>query len=279
MVALMDSTPDSEECAPSVGEVTLAGGGARADLSLDQLANAATVVEVGNLLGVPRRGIVVALAVASQESRFLNYANDGLGGDLAPDQWGIAASLNLPHQAVGTDHGSLGIFQQQWPWWGSMTDLMDPATAAEKFYDALLEVAGWEGMPVTVAGQAVQRSALPFAYADDEALARSLLGDAEVQSGGVVTAGYQPASECGVCAGCSERRGRWSSRSHLGRRTSTGRTGAAAAVSGRAGTPEPTCPQPAAHRSGPRTGAPWWCARTSPGRGRGWCRSAPESAS
>ncbi len=100
---------------------------------------------------------MVALAAAHQESRFLNYANDGRGGDLRPDQAGIASSQELPHEAVGSDHGSLGVFQQQWPWWGSMSELMDPATSASKFYERLVAVPGWATMPVTRAAQAVQR--------------------------------------------------------------------------------------------------------------------------
>ena len=62
---------------------------------------------------------MIALATASQESGFTNYANDGRGSDLAFDQLGIERSLLLPHEAVGTDHGSVGVFQQQWPWWGN----------------------------------------------------------------------------------------------------------------------------------------------------------------
>ena len=146
---------------------------------------------------IPRQGIVVALAAASQESRFLNYANDGRGGDLRPDQVGIASSLDLPHQAVGTDHGSLGIFQQQWPWWGSMSELMDPATSASKFYARLVEVPGWESMSVTRAAQAVQRSAYPDAYADDEALAEGLLEGSELSDGSVSQASVAEAAWTG----------------------------------------------------------------------------------
>ncbi|QCC78421.1 M23 family metallopeptidase [Nocardioides daphniae] len=134
--------------------------------------------------------------MASQESRFQNYANDGRGGDLAPEQRGIAASLRLPHDAVGTDHGSLGVFQQQWPWWGTMRDLMDPASAAEKFYSALNEVEGWEGMSIGEAGQAVQRSAFPDAYDDDVALARKLLAAAGGTDTVAEVAYYGSTAEC-----------------------------------------------------------------------------------
>ena len=53
---------------------------------------------------------------------------------------------------------------------------MDPPTAAQKFYVALMKVPGWAQMSVTQAGQAVQHSAYPDAYADDVPLALALLG-------------------------------------------------------------------------------------------------------
>src|SRR3954451_19577210 len=92
-------------------------------LSAAQLANAGAVIAEGRRRRVPTQAVVIALAVASQESNFTNYANDGRGSDLDFFQAGIQRSLALPHEAVGTDHGSLGIFQQQWPWWGTMADL------------------------------------------------------------------------------------------------------------------------------------------------------------
>ncbi|SHN88991.1 Peptidase family M23 [Geodermatophilus obscurus] len=143
-------------------------------LSAEQITAAATIVSVGEQMQMPSRGIIVALAVASQESRFRNYANDGLGGDLRPDQRGVERSLTFPHDAVGTDHGSVNAFQQQYPWWGTLEELMNPPTAARKFYEALGRVPGWERMTVTTAGQRVQASAYPTAYADDETIATQL---------------------------------------------------------------------------------------------------------
>jgi murein DD-endopeptidase MepM/ murein hydrolase activator NlpD/endonuclease/exonuclease/phosphatase (EEP) superfamily protein YafD len=169
------------------------------ELSKAQLANAAAIVRVGLELRIPRRGIVVALAAAHQESGFLNYANDGRGGDLRADQAGIGRSQGIAHQAVGTDHGSLGVFQQQWPWWGPMTELMSPGTAAEKFYRSLVAVPGWETMPVTRAAQAVQRSAFPDAYADDEALAEDLLDDPGLASGSASQAVWTGSDSGSLC--------------------------------------------------------------------------------
>lgn len=144
------------------------------NLTAAQTTNAAQVFTTGRKMGVKEKGIVIALAVASQESGFKVYANDGTG-ELKPDQKGIDASLALPHDAVGNDHGSLGIMQQQWPWWSpTMAQLMDPASSSRLFYDALLQVNGWESMEITEAAQAVQKSGHSGAYADDAALAQRL---------------------------------------------------------------------------------------------------------
>ena len=53
-------------------------------------------------------------------------------------------------------------------------EILDPVYATNAFYDALVEVDGYENMEITVAAQQVQRSAFPEAYADHEADARVL---------------------------------------------------------------------------------------------------------
>lgn len=135
--------------------------------------NAQVVVAVGEKMHIPPQGIVVALATALTESNLKNYANDGTG-QLRGDQQNIASSLQLPHDAVGRDHGSLGIMQQQYPWWGTIQELMTPSIAARKFYEALQKVNNWQNLPVTVAAQTVQGSAFPDAYAAQEPRARAL---------------------------------------------------------------------------------------------------------
>ncbi len=118
-----------------------------------QLDIAATIVAVGRDVGVSEQGQLVALMTAMQESGLRNYANEK-----------IAESLAIPHDAVGDDHFSVGVFQQQPQWWGPVAELMDPATSARKFYAALLAVPSWTAMEETRAAQAVQRSAFPTAY-------------------------------------------------------------------------------------------------------------------
>src|SRR4051794_36818312 len=178
--AMMGSLPSPSESGGCGSDLSATGPAVAVrgvgGLTSSQLANADAIITEGRNRRIPVQGVVIALAVASQESHFTNYANDGHGDDLSIFQRGIEESLSLPHEAVGSDHGSLGVFQQQWPWWGSMPDLMNPRIAAGKFYTALLKVPGWQQMPVTVAAQRVQVSAFPDAYADDESLARQLLG-------------------------------------------------------------------------------------------------------
>lgn len=111
----------------------------KATWNSEQLANAALIVQVGKERGVPRRGHVVALATAMQESSLRNGAC--------------------------CDHDSLGLFQQRPSMgWGTPAQVRDPRYATNKFYDKLLQVRGWQTMPVWMAAQAVQRSAFPMAY-------------------------------------------------------------------------------------------------------------------
>ncbi len=133
-------------------------------LSAVQMGYAQTIVNVGKQMGLPKQAYVVALATALQESKLYNLAN-----------WGSSDSLNLPHDGVGGDFDSVGLFQQRpSSGWGSVSELMTPATSARKFYQALEQVPGWQAMPVTVAAQTVQGSAFPDAYAQHEGLATLL---------------------------------------------------------------------------------------------------------
>ncbi|WP_329159905.1 C40 family peptidase [Streptomyces sp. NBC_01717] len=119
------------------------------DLPAEQVPNAQTIVAAGLSLDVPKKGQIVALATAMQESRLrnLNYG----------------------------DRDSLGLFQQRpSQGWGSAQQIRDPVYASEQFYKHLLKVDGWQQMTVTQAAQAVQKSGLPDAYAQWENLATAL---------------------------------------------------------------------------------------------------------
>ena len=106
----------------------------------EQVSNATTIVTVGSTKAVAPWGWVIAVATAIQES--------GL--------------RNLP----GGADDSIGLFQQRpSQGWGTPQQLTDPAYQANRFFDKLLTVAGWQQMPLTEAAQAVQISAYPQAYA------------------------------------------------------------------------------------------------------------------
>ncbi|MDG4787353.1 hypothetical protein O7626_15670 [Micromonospora sp. WMMD1102] len=136
-----------------------------AGLTQTQMDNAHTIVQVGVKMDIPRRGLVVAIATAMQESNLYNLASGAL-----PE------SLDHPNQGVGYDHDSVGLFQQRpSSGWGTVADLMRPAYAAEQFYAALLEIPGWQQMSVAAAAQSVQISAFPDAYAQHEQRASTVV--------------------------------------------------------------------------------------------------------
>ncbi|MET7672439.1 M23 family metallopeptidase [Micromonospora luteifusca] len=121
----------------------------------EQVHHAEVIVTVGVQSGIPVRGQVIAVATALQES--------GL--------------RNLGHLGENNDHDSRGLFQQRpSQGWGTPEQIMSPEYAAGAFYRALVAVAGWQSMPLTVAAQAVQRSAYPDAYATWEGDATALVG-------------------------------------------------------------------------------------------------------
>lgn len=129
-----------------------------------QLENAQTIVAAGMEIGAPQRAHVIAVTTAMQESQLRMYANSR-----------VPESLELPHDAVGSDHDSVGLFQQR-AGWGSVAVRMDPKASARLFYERLLALPDWASMPVTAAAQAVQVSAFPDAYAKWEDAANLVVG-------------------------------------------------------------------------------------------------------
>ncbi|WP_426508449.1 hypothetical protein ACPPVO_58330 [Dactylosporangium sp. McL0621] len=146
------------KASPSPTVHTPIGGLAQAEMD-----NAVTIIQAGQRLDLPERAFVVAIATALQESHLHNLANSN-----------VPESLKLPNEGVGSDHDSVGLFQQR-PNWGTVAQLMNPAEAARRFYAALVQVQGWEQMSVTVAAQTVQVSAFPDAYAQWQTLAGQIV--------------------------------------------------------------------------------------------------------
>ncbi|MBA3488554.1 MAG: M23 family metallopeptidase [Longispora sp.] len=173
-------------------QTTVSGAANFGKWTRSQVSNAAAIVAAGQRLKVPPRGWVVALATAMQESTLRMLANSK-----------VPRSLDLPHEGIGLDHDSVGLFQQR-PLppdgqgrWGTVPELMNPQASAEKFYSALLRVGGWQDMSLPIAAQAVQRSAFPGAYAKWENDAALLAAHVAGLSNIELVGGGPPGAECG----------------------------------------------------------------------------------
>ncbi|WP_341925149.1 peptidoglycan DD-metalloendopeptidase family protein [Nocardioides psychrotolerans] len=150
---------DDGAAAPPAGDVLpalmqLRFSDAYPTLTGEQARNAATIAQVARDLRIPHYGLQVAIATAIQESKLVNLD--------------------------GGDRDSGGLFQQRpSTGWGSRAQVTNPTLAAQAFFGraqhtsnpGLLDIPGWEQMPVTEAAQAVQRSGLPDAYAQWEDVA------------------------------------------------------------------------------------------------------------
>jgi len=129
----------------------------RVTLDAEQVRGVRTIIAVGRDLGVPDKGIAIALATAMVESWIRNVD-------------------------YGT-HDSLGLFQQRPSMgWGSADEVQDPQRATAAFFGGpadpngtatrgLLDIDGWRDMEFGAAAQAVQVSAYPHRYATWEAQA------------------------------------------------------------------------------------------------------------
>ena len=123
--------------------------GVSVELTQEQAENAGLIVAISIQRGLPARAASIALATAYQESDIVNV------------DYG--------------DRDSVGLFQQRpSQGWGTVEQISTPVYSINAFYDALVKIDGYETMEITVAAQAVQRSAYPDAYADHEADARAL---------------------------------------------------------------------------------------------------------
>ena len=132
----------SEQCIGRVDDRSVS-------LSIEQAENAALITAISVQRGLPARAATIALATAYQESKLYNVESG--------------------------DRDSLGLFQQRpSQGWGTAEQVLNPYYAANAFYDALVQIDGYETMRVTEAAQEVQRSGYPEAYAAHEGDARIL---------------------------------------------------------------------------------------------------------
>lgn len=117
-------------------------------LSDAQLRHSNDIVATAKKMGMSLRDAQIAITVAITESGIRELANTN-----------VPSSLNYPHEGVGSDHASLGEFQQQTPGWGTVSELMQPHVDAVKFLNALKLHTNRTTLLPWQAAQAVQRSA------------------------------------------------------------------------------------------------------------------------
>lgn len=141
--------PPAQQCIATVGDTT-------ASLDLEQSHYASIIVAESIRRGLVPRAASIALATAMQESNIRNL------------DYG--------------DRDSVGLFQQRpSQGWGTEKQLMDPWYASGKFYEALVQVKGWQSGDINDVAQAVQRSGVPDGYRqhipDAKAFGSALTGD------------------------------------------------------------------------------------------------------
>ena len=145
-IAAASQTATDGVCGPGGTAQTVA------DQSLDaeQLANAATVVQVVQGRGLPAYAATIALATAYQESKLHNIT-----------------------QAV--DHDSLGLFQQRAMYYTAAV-AADPVKATNAFLDLLVQQPNWQTRPLTDVAADVQKPYEPYRgmYAQWQPLAAQL---------------------------------------------------------------------------------------------------------
>ena len=123
-----------------------ASTGSVSGLTDAQAQNARTVVAVA-VGRAGARAALIALMVGLAESHLLVLSNST-----------VTAGQGLPFQGVGSDHDSLGIFQQR-AGWGSAAQRMDPVVSTNLFLDALTSSPAWASTDPWAAAQTTQRSA------------------------------------------------------------------------------------------------------------------------
>lgn len=162
--------------------------GEKATLDRKQLEFAATVAQKGTEMGVSNDGIIIAFMVALVESAGINSATAGRAfNNYASEVYPETLGKEYPKGAVGSDHDSVGIFQQRpASGWGDPLAIMDIGYAASAFFGGpdgpnsgspagLLDHPGWENRPKGEVAQDVQVSAFPDRYAAWESAAAELL--------------------------------------------------------------------------------------------------------
>ncbi|MGX4711643.1 tape measure protein [Rhodococcus ruber] len=134
---------DKEEASAGIGAY-----GAGADFYASEIIRAAKDRALG------KEGAAIGIATALVESALRMYANPA-----------VPESLSFPHDALGYDHDSVGLFQQRQAGWGTIQERMNPYGSAGLFFNAMVrKYPNWRAMDPGAVAQGVQVSAFPDRY-------------------------------------------------------------------------------------------------------------------
>lgn len=100
----------------------------------------------------------------------------------------VPESLKFRHDAIGSDHDSIGLFQQRSSGWGNVRQRMTPSDSAGFFFNALRKF-DYKNMDPGKAAQRVQVSAFPDRYGKKMSRADRLLADTDVFDRGGIARG------------------------------------------------------------------------------------------
>ncbi|KAI1420524.1 peptidase M23B [Xylaria sp. FL1777] len=132
------------------------GGGSGSYPGLDdvQSRNAAAAIGEVRAEGLNRQACLAVISTALQESTLHIYANNA-----------VPASLNYPHDLVGGDQDSVGMFQQRPEWYPDIAKDMSAAGSTSQFLAVMVTISGWQTMEVSALDQAVQKAEAGNLYA------------------------------------------------------------------------------------------------------------------
>ncbi len=167
-VILLGVTDDQGESTDQAGADCATRMTQVADLSPVQSRNARIITQVAIDRGLGKEAAEIAVATSMAETGLINFANDGtselyaaeIDRPLTDVEREVARrSLDYPHDEVGNNLDSIGLFQQRpTTGWGPPEKLIAPASASGLFFDRMLKIRDWRsGVPWQTA-QKVQSS-------------------------------------------------------------------------------------------------------------------------
>ncbi|KAI0441692.1 peptidase M23B [Xylaria telfairii] len=132
------------------------GGGSGSYPGLDdvQSRNAAAAIGEVRAEGLNRQACLAVISTALQESTLHIYANNA-----------VPESLNYPHDLVGGDQDSVGMFQQRPQWYPDIAKDMSAAGSTSQFLAVMVTIPGWQNMEISALDQAVQKAEAGNLYA------------------------------------------------------------------------------------------------------------------